>query len=1479
MRIIRAKNDITLRQNERFVAFFVEELLGQGASCVAYKVTYEESDGIKHNGVLKEYCPSYLEEYGEVRNPDGSLVIPANLSEQFAAELNKFKNTYRVINEYIVSNPEAANYHPVQLGLFEGNNTLYTLASCDYGQSYDKLSDKNLKSLLNLILSVTKGVEQYHKAGFLHLDIKPENIFILDNVTDLVKLFDYDSLTSIEEVRARKVKSIPCPGVFYVPELNQRNFRSIGIATDIFEIGAMLFLRLFGRSPEPKDTAHNAEYAFEKAELLQGVSPKVLFELETLFKNTLQTSALKRYQTTVDLKQQLEKIISLVDSKKPYLLNMPKWQPTENYVGRGIEIAEIHRRLQTDGYVFVKGIGGLGKSELAKIYAKEYADNYHTVVFCKFTDSLTGLVASLPIQGINTDDYNDFDKLVKDKNQALHDCDAHTLIIVDNFNVTYDKFIRDFLPAGNDGFKVIFTTRCTQAAEYYESKTYELPKLSFENCERLFYSKANLTQREQDDDTVPRIITAVDRNTLVLVLFASAIKRTHMSVSEALSRLEKQQLDAIAPKIFHEYDYDTDETEAYNKLLAHLYAVFSISGLNGAEMEVLKDMTLISGDGILIDEFVEFCKSSSVNQKTVEGLIDQSWLFISNDTVVTMHPTVSDLIAGNDRIQKQQSYRNLAEVLEEYCNPDYVNHFSVVLSRLSAAVQLDRRYISENLDKRLMMKAKLGRLYANAYRPDEARKYLLESEQMTVGTKYVYFLPYIYSFLGDLEKDFGTLSSAIQYYQKSVDYARKPLIRYHEIACESMIDIGDCYATNRQYNEAYKVLVDALRYARFHHFPDKIGDAAKLLISVCNELNLLDKAQKYNSIFEKYKSYAGYDSEEMISMENLWDSGKGGSITDFLKNYNAFLEEKKREFGEDSPLYKDLAQAKWMTYVVSGDKETAVRMAQEDLDFVAKTYGKVSMEMADRLCTIASVFPALAEFEYAEHAARQASEICEKLGQKSSYTYFQSKLCLAECYIPQKRSEEARQAICDLDLTVFTGNDTLSDIISSAGFVFCELSMGEKIEPLCLDLLKRENTEIIGQIDANMILCVVNEERGNLEAAERFAETAKNILEKINDDYLKKQFYMHYYRAKARIAFRKGDNKKAVQIMLEFLSFYTEEERMMFAFYAVYTELGLYYTNIGDAKNAEKMYTAAEKILKHNHMPNETYVVLYNNIAYQMINSAQFDEAKKYLDKIVTIQPSIVKPKTYLDGVICGNIAWTEFALGHVDSAMQIAQEGIRCQKKLGANNTREYITALYNYGLMLVSKGKHKDVTVFMKEVIDAMGGNPNLVDIKVRSEAVNQYIYALLMTDKTEEAYQYAKTQSEYYSELYKDDVEKRCEAILGIGLAFASAGYRDCMEFYSIVKELLEDTDKTDSIVYARLMNYAGVYFFEFEKDTDTASGCLRDAKAILEDLNAVEDDLYKLVNDNIKYIEKEKQKNFDELIRKMAESLNDTDDDTD
>jgi tetratricopeptide (TPR) repeat protein/serine/threonine protein kinase len=1464
---------IILKQKDNNICFYIDSCLGSGGSCIAYKVTYEESDGIKHSSVLKEYCPAYLEEYGQVRNDDGSLIIPSELSAQFAAELEKFRQIYVSINDYLVNNPQAANFHPVQLGIYEGNNTLYTLVSCDYGKSYDKIKDNSLKSVLNLMLSAAKGVELYHNAGFLHLDIKPENIFILNEVTELVKLFDYDSLTSMEDLKSMNVRAVPCPGVYYVPELNQRNLRAINKSTDIFEIGAMLFLRLFGRSPETKDMSYDSVYDFTGAALLTGVSPMALFELETIFRHTIQISARNRYQSTVELKQQLEKLISLVDSKDPYLLNMPKWQPSKDYISRKTEIAEIHIRLYRDGYVFVKGIGGLGKSELAKIYAKEFSEEYHTVVFCKFTDSLEDLIASLPIHGINTDDYTDFDKLVKDKNLVLRRCDAHTLIIVDNFNVTYDKYLRDFLPASPDGLKVIFTTRCTQAAEYYVDKTYEIPKLSQENCSRLFIQRSGLSL-DGDDEALQKLITDVDSNTLILALLASAVKRTSMTINEVRRKLDEQKLNDIRTELFHEFDYDTGETKAYNKLLAHLYAVFSISGLSEGETEVLKDMTLVDADGISIDKFIDFCNSPSVSEDVVMGLANQSWLFFDNADFVSMHPTVSDLMANNSKLQKKQSYINLAEALENYCNPDYVNHISVVLSRLSTAVQLDRRYKTERLDKRIMMRAKLGRLYANIYRPVEARKHLIESEKMTVGTKYEYFLPYIYYFLGEFEKYFGTQTAAISYYEYSIKYSKKPTIRYYWIAAESMIAIGQCYIDNKQYREAYNQFLDTFRYVRFHRLTDQIIEIAKSMIEVCQELELTDKEEKYQNIFNKYKAGSEYDLKEFVILDSITSSAKAGNIVEMMQNFDSYLNRKREELGEDSPFYKDIAKNMWVKYILNGDKETAMRSVSETLDYIKETYGADSMEMAEHLALVASTFPLFSEFTYSESAAERALQICKQLKQESSYTCFEAKLAIAKSYLLQNRLTEAQEILQDVDLRVFSGNEALSDIINSAGIIFCELSLYNKAEDICTEFLQRNNTDITTQINANTILSVVNEQCGNLNKAEHYVQISGELINGIKEKENAKRLYMFYYRAAARLASRRGDNRKATNLLNELLDFYTEEEQTSFLFHVVFNEMGLYYSYLSNTKEAKKAYEKSEQILKINNMPKDAYLGLYNNIASQLESINQFMDAKVYLNKIVAIKPEILKPKTAFDAIVCGNIAWTAFNLDNVDYAIEVAEKGLRCEMKLGAEHTRECIISKSNLAGMYVKKEQFDKAIQLFKKVIDEFENDPNISDPKTRVAAGKWLIYSLIKTGCAEEGYYMAKKEAAYYSELFSEDDLAYADAISGIGTVFEGNRYYDCMEFYDMALERLTQEGHEKTLMYAKLIDYIGVYLIDLKDNSDEAMKYFIKSKSLFEELGATDDELYPVVIQNIEYAKKVKEEKFDKIISDLANVIKKT-----
>lgn len=310
------------------------------------------------------------------------------------------------------------------------------------------------------------------------------------------------------------------------------------------------------------------------------------------------------------------------------------------------------------------------------------------IQFCKYEDSLKSVVAALSINGVDDGGFNSFDELVRHKNKILHTCDEHTLIIVDDYNVTHDKFLRDFLPANSTSFEVIFTTRCNPAVDYYSDRIINLSKLSMNECMKLYYAHSGY---DVDNDCLESIIEMVDYNTLVLVLLAKTMRRTGKSPEQILSILEKQELDQEQALVFHEYDYAAEEIDEYNKINSHINVIFDISNMSSVDKKLLKDMSLISQCEIRIKDFLHFCNSDAFSSDIIYALVDLGWLESRNDLII-MHPIVSDLLFMNNDIIPYVSYYNLADGLEDQCNLDYISHISVVMDKVSCALHLDRRY-------------------------------------------------------------------------------------------------------------------------------------------------------------------------------------------------------------------------------------------------------------------------------------------------------------------------------------------------------------------------------------------------------------------------------------------------------------------------------------------------------------------------------------------------------------------------------------------------------------------------------------------------------------------------------------------------------------------------------------------------------------------------------------------------------------------
>lgn len=1459
-RTIEKGSKITLSSHGQSIIFSIDDVIGVGGSCIAYAVTYYEGENIPHNGVLKEYCPAFLADSSDFGRTDNMLNIPEEYDDKFNIGLEEFKNTYRNINAYISNNSNARNYHPVQIGLYEGNNTLYTLSSSDYGKSYEKIKDDNIESLIKIMISISKAVEQYHNAGFLHLDIKPKNILVLDNVTDIVKLFDFDSLTPICSFRSNRGVSIPTPEDYYVPELNNLNFRNIGLQTDIFEIGAMFYLRLFGRAPSPSNLEYDAVYPMDNTELLESVSPKAIFEITILLKNTLQVSPRRRYQNTAQLIDQFKKILELVSDKKPFLISTSLWQPSKHCIERETETREVDERLDNEGYVFVRGIGGLGKSELAKIYVKKYGFKYHTILFCKYVDSIKSLVATLPIVGINDSDYKDLNSLAKVKNKVLHQCDEHTLIIVDNFNVTHDNYLREFLPVNSNSFKVIFTTRCIPAADYYEDKIMNIAHLNTEDATRLFYMHSKLDVNEKNNDSIKQLIEEIQCNTLLLVLVAKAVHRTNMSVDEMIIKLKNQTLDDISVNVFHEYDYSNEEIDVYNKINQHLSIVYDISGLSESESQALLNMTLISSYGISIADFVANTDNGESTYNSIYSLIMLGWIELKGN-LISLHSIASDVVASKFD-EKSDSYYNLCEFLESQCYVNDDNHISVIQKALAVALQLERRYIDEDSSWISNISFILGMINSYLYRPKEAKRLFDKAINIEIENRDYEALTIIYSQMGPFEEKFGTKTNAIYWYEKTIETAQQTDHLFIEEVCSSILGMAECYDEDNQKQIALQKYIEAFNLMERNNFTNYIRGVLEKIIELLTELNRNGEIDFYN---KKLNQYGGKRDSEEILIDSMLNSG---DYEGARNEYENILSEIRDELGEESPTYQDYAKYRWVYYLLNNDKEQAMRLVAENLSFIENTYGKDSMEMADFLSTLSYQMMDNCEFDYAIETAKRAIDICISNQQEKTYVYAKANMDLVSIYVVLGEKDTAKKYIKEIQFNRFSGDEYLSDMIRSVGMALLEIGEYRSCINLCERALSRKGIDRLSKMIAAELLVIYYEIAGKLEEAEKYLDMMKMKIESLSTLKFAEYYIILYHRLAAKIMARKTLFQDAIYELSNAINYSSDKRSMILL--QCYMERGLYYIYENDIESANDDFEQCEVIIEQYGLSDNYYIYIYNNVAIGKMQDSDFLTAGEYFERIIGKLPEVLNPTNFDEATICQNYGWDLYHLDRAEEGKKYLDIAVSYYDNHGFGESVDYYSALYNLLIVNNSLDKFEDnLTVAMRLYNDYhILENLRNCTADFRNNICCGIITGLLTTNRAKEAYEFANNEEKYYIRKYGKKSVERIDFLQNCAYAFYRIMYTDVFEFLNRAEKVIQKAKLLHSVWEARQLNYVGIAYLDLTNYTGRGSRYVNVSKEMFESLGIQDDYMYEIVVKNCEYA---RDKMMDKLISDMAKNM--------
>ncbi len=244
-----------LAQGYVLKGYRIDKTLGGGGFSSVYLATDLET-GIEV--VIKEFLP-VTQAY---RTQDGRVEpLSEETAPLFASGIRRFFEEARSL---------AKLHHPniVQvMNFFRAHNTVYMVMCYELGKDlrwYIKrhprgLSEKFLRTVFPPLLV---GLDELHKNGLLHLDVKPANILLRSGGNPL--LLDFGAAQSTQE-RPAGMRTLTAG---FAP-IEQHSKGHIGPWTDLYAIGASMWACLSGRAPPPA-TARAVKDQFKGARRAYG---------------------------------------------------------------------------------------------------------------------------------------------------------------------------------------------------------------------------------------------------------------------------------------------------------------------------------------------------------------------------------------------------------------------------------------------------------------------------------------------------------------------------------------------------------------------------------------------------------------------------------------------------------------------------------------------------------------------------------------------------------------------------------------------------------------------------------------------------------------------------------------------------------------------------------------------------------------------------------------------------------------------------------------------------------------------------------------------------------------------------------------------------------------------------------------------------------------------------------------------------------
>ena len=672
------------------------------------------------------------------------------------------------------------------------------------------------------------------------------------------------------------------------------------------------------------------------------------------------------------------------------------------------------------------------------------------------------------------------------------------------------------------------------------------------------------------------------------------------------------------------------------------------------------------------------------------------------------------------------------------------------------------------------------------------------------------------------------------------------LEQYGDAVLEAMLQQAALLADNNENESALRKYDNAIAFAADHGMTDMLSDAFSACEELCKELGDATLLKYYRQL-----AVAMTGTSQIPEENELGAQLAQGHMEEARREYARILESCRDSLGEDSPIYQDIGKWRWMLSALLGDREQTFRDLSSTTEFVEKYYGSESIELAELLSWVGRIMPELGELPFAMDASKRAVNIMVAQRSTQNYAYTRAKLAMANIYLLLGQLSEAEQQIDTVSFDSYDGATFLDDLIRTAGPILCELSRYKEALALSRRALARTDASPVTIAFAQIISATCYEQQGDLSTATQIAEQIhKDAIEDYDMYALRLAWLTMYDRLFSRLAYQNGDYEAAIRYLDDLLQEAGGENPIYL--YRIYAERGLFQAKLGNADGAEEDFLRAEAIMKQWKLPEDAYLLLYNNISILYTELNEPSLAKQYLDKIQKIDPQVIYPKTYLAALICHNIGWNAVLLGDYPLGEKLLNRAIHHMELLGLEEKDDFWNAKRNLGLLYDKMGQTWKAAQVYKELVVGLMHCAGGIQTSLRLCTVTEYASLLYQENAQAELDKLVSDAESWFSELYGSTSRMYIELLLYlVELAVSFGDGATAGRLLKTLQPVCSSADYRSTDYNARWQNDLGVYFCDIKNNYSAALTRFLDAARLLENLKETGTELYSIVQKNIQY----------------------------